>query len=669
MASTKLASSSTKGFFQALPTLPPQYHHPTKLSSHPRPDHKNATSLSDDKVLDRILNLYLPTDCEEVKNHIHHIARVALNPSVLAHAIDAETNHPVLRPLTTFGQENRNDPLWTTAGWKALKDIGHQEGVVAVAYEKEILGWNRRVYEFALGHLWSCTATMTGCPMAMTDGAATLLVRHLEDQDGDQPGLNRVLNESFRRLTSRDPKEAWTSGQWMTERTGGSDVSGTETIARRLTDDEIAQDAAANRDKDTVGMPLGPWSIDGFKWFSSATDSEMTVMLACTAKEGLSAFYAPMRRRIGTTTFPVDITGSATYVTQLNGIRIQRLKNKLGTRSLPTAELELKGTRAWLIGQEGQGIKEISAILNITRLHTGAGAAASWSRGLAISRAYSRVRKVRGDLLQSNPHHVRWMADVTVNYWAATHLVFFCAALQGSLEQDWKTVTRNTKAAGLIPKDRNVAALLTRLLMPVMKAQVSVASVHGLRQCMECLGGVGYCENNEDGGLLNIAKIYRDNLVSPIWEGTVSVMAEDVVRVLFDQRLTLNNVVVDMLSPWVQSVFSVVSHDFEFETGIIENRLNILAKLIETVSKEELLYRGREVLEHLEVVVSSCVLVYDASANTDEIATAVASRWIRSKAAFSSIKAEREVWQDRVSMDKRIFLGKDNVRTPRLERL
>jgi hypothetical protein len=221
MASTKLASSSsTKGFFQALPTLPPQYHHPTKLSSHPRPDHENAASLSDDKVLDRILNLYLPTDCEEVKNHVHHIARVALNPSVLAHAIDAETNHPVLRPLTTFGQENRNDPLWTTAGWKALKDIGHQEGVVAVAYEKETLGWNRRVYEFALGHLWSCTATMTSCPMAMTDGAATLLARHLEDQDGDQPGLNRVLHEGFRRLTSRDPKEAWTSGQWMTERTG-----------------------------------------------------------------------------------------------------------------------------------------------------------------------------------------------------------------------------------------------------------------------------------------------------------------------------------------------------------------------------------------------------------------------------------------------------------------
>jgi alkylation response protein AidB-like acyl-CoA dehydrogenase len=280
-------------------------------------------------------------------------------------------------------------------------------------------------------------------------------------------------------------------------------------------------------------MLLGPWKIDGFKWFSSATDSEMAVLLARTSKGGLSAFYIPMRRRVGAGIPSANIINEETLPrTELNGIRIQRLKNKLGTKSLPTAELEMKGTRGWLIGTEGQGVKEISAILSITRLYTGAGSVANWSRGLAICRAYSKVRKVRGGLLQDNPAHLRWMAYETVKYWAAAHFSFLGVAFQGALEQDWHKMVGNTKAAGLIPQDKADLSALLRLILPVFKAQVSVASVDGLRQCMECLGGVGYCENNEDGGLMNIAKIYRDNLVNPIWEGTVSVMAEDVVRVL-----------------------------------------------------------------------------------------------------------------------------------------
>merc|ERR1712054_634996 len=116
----------------------------------------------------------------------------------------------------------------------------------------------------------------------MTDGAVKLLSRHLGQPDGDQPGRNAVFAESLRRLVSKNPREAWTSGQWMTERTGGSDVSGTETLARRLTGEEIACDEKLGRKQDGIGLPLGPWRIDGFKWFSSATDSDMTVLLAQT---------------------------------------------------------------------------------------------------------------------------------------------------------------------------------------------------------------------------------------------------------------------------------------------------------------------------------------------------------------------------------------------------
>ncbi|KAF9701172.1 hypothetical protein EKO04_000008 [Ascochyta lentis] len=659
------ASSSTTGFFQALPSLPPQY---TSPDSSPTTSHKDSHSNAGDIVFARILDLYTPSQNATITSHLHRIARIALDPQVLSYATDAETNHPVLRALTTFGQENCNDPLWTTSGWQRLKEIGYAEGVVAVAYSQspETTHINRRIYEFGLNHLWSVTGTMTGCPMSMTDGAATLLSKHLKDPDGEQIGRLRVFEEAYRRLTSRDSKYAWTSGQWMTERTGGSDVSGTETLATRISPEELARDEEDGRSEDAVGMPLGPWKIGGFKWFSSATDSEMAILLART-KKGLSAFYMPMRRK-GTPVANI-VSLEAPAETELNGIRIQRLKSKLGTKSLPTAELELRGARAWLIGTEGRGVAEISAVLNITRLSTAAGSVASWSRGLAISRAYSKVRKVRGGLLQDNPSHLRWMADETVKYDAAAHFVFFGVALQGALEQSHNAVVANTKASGLLPTDEAETATLLRLLLPVMKAQVSVASVDGLRQCMECLGGVGYCENNEDGGLLNIAKIYRDNLVNPIWEGTVSVMAEDVVRVLTDTRLGGGSVLNNVFTPWALRVLDGCADVLKQETAILKDALHTLTNVVHNKTKDELLYHGREILELLQTIVAGTILLFDASVNPNFIAQETTKRWVQSRARTASETGDVMSWKDRVRIDKSIFLGELGVEAQRLERL
>src|ERR1700728_3835864 len=152
---------------------------------------------------------------------------------------------------------------------------------------------------------------MVTCPSAMTDGAASLLFRHLSNTSLS-PSMRLVLESAFKRLTSREPSYAWTSGQWMTERKGGSDISGTETLAKQ-----------ANSPLQSTGVdgtPLGPYSISGFKWFSSATDANMAILLARTYSGRLSAFYAPMRR-----TNPND-----SAEVELNGVAIQRLKSKLG---------------------------------------------------------------------------------------------------------------------------------------------------------------------------------------------------------------------------------------------------------------------------------------------------------------------------------------------------
>ncbi|GKZ24249.1 hypothetical protein AbraIFM66951_002292 [Aspergillus brasiliensis] len=635
-------SSSTEGFFQPFPTIAPCYSF-TAASA------RRGHSSSDDVVLGRILELYLPHNCSNAGHSIHNLSRRALDPSVLQHSVDAEINPPVLRPLTTFGEENRVDPLWTSTGWKALKAIGQEEGLVSVAYETENTTWNRRVHQFALNHVWSGSAAMTGCPASMTDGAAKLLAAHLGDPDGDQPGRGEVLREAYRRLISRDPNVAWTSGQWMTERKGGSDVRGTETIARRLTREELLQEASQ---QDAHGMPLGPWRIDGFKWFSSATDSEMTVMLAQTTK-GLSLFYAPVRRRAGR-------SASSSNETELNGIRIQRLKNKVGTKQLPTAELELKGVRGWLIGEEGRGVKEVATILNITRLYTAAGSVAGWGRGLAICWAYTRARKVQGSLLADIPQHVRWMAAETVKYSAAMHWVFFGIALQGSVEQEWDLMVRNTKAAAIIPRDRKHAAALLRLITPALKAQASVGSVQGLRECMEGLGGVGYCENNEDGGILNVARILRDTLVNPIWEGTVSVMAEDVVRVILDPRIGNGKIIENVLGQWVHHVLQHCQRTLPDECAFVEKRLQILIEITNQVDKAELLWRGRDILGHLQAVVCSCLLMYDACTDGNEVSVIVASRYVQSFPDSGIQKPSQ--WDVESRKDRMIFLGEGIAR-------
>lgn len=256
----------------------------------------------------------------------------------------------------------------------------------------------------------------------MQDGAATLLAHHISLSSSQDDSLRQtVLQKAYERLTARD-EDAWTSGQWMTERIGGSDVSGTETLAtyEPLPTTTFGQ-------TQTNGLPLGPWVIDGFKWFSSATDSQMTIALAQTSK-GLSAFYIPMRRT----------TGDGR--TELNGISISRMKSKMGTKALPTAELELKGARGFLLGAEGNGIREISTVLNITRIHTAATALGLFGRGLAIAKAFANVRDLAGKgkrtPLKDVPLHVHTLAGTILSYRANLLFAYFTIYLLGISNQD-----------------------------------------------------------------------------------------------------------------------------------------------------------------------------------------------------------------------------------------
>ncbi|KIJ33756.1 hypothetical protein M422DRAFT_35386 [Sphaerobolus stellatus SS14] len=303
------------------------------------------------------------------------------------------------------------------------------------------------------------------------------------------------------RLISRDPKIAFTSGQWMTERPGGSDISQTETVATLQSPNSSSGSPATG----------APYKLDGFKWFSSATDSEVSVALARTGplsqgSRGLSLFLVPLRLPLLPTPSPNSIS---------NGILVHRLKNKFGTQALPTAELSLNDTTAYLLSPLNKGVRTIAPVLNITRVHSAVGGVGGLSRAFAIARSYATVRTVNDSASKSNvllknvPLHISTLAKIGVTYQALAHFTFGIVALLGKSECEVASKEEEQRV---------------RLLTPVMKGFVSDRGVAAIEECMGCLGGQGYMEENV------IARIIRDVSVERIWEGTLSVMALDLIR-------------------------------------------------------------------------------------------------------------------------------------------
>jgi len=381
----------------------------------------------------------------------------------LAHRRD----EPVHVPYDPWGR--RIDEVRVNEAWREYARVAAEKGLVAIGYERAH-GRFSRMHQFALVHLFHPSSQIYTCPLAMTDGAA----RTLEALGAGHPRFERA----FAHLTSRDPARAWTSGQWMTERTGGSDVGLSETVARRDAD--------------------GTWRLYGVKWFTSAVTSQMALTLARPegngpGGKGLALFYVELR----------DAQG------RLDGIEVLRLKEKLGTKNLPTAELRLAGTPAEPVAGLADGVRNMAAMLNLTRTWNAVCATASLRRGLALARDYARRRFAFGATLAEKPLHLDTLAGMAAEAEAAFALTFDVVARLGAQE---------TGEGG-----PDGEALL-RLLHPLAKLTTGKQAVAGASEALEAFGGAGYIE---DTGL---PELLRDAQVLAIWEGTTNVLALEVVR-------------------------------------------------------------------------------------------------------------------------------------------
>ena len=433
------------------------------------PPELGNTYLGDD-VLRRYLRNTLPPDVlARVEAELTELGELS-GGELYKDALATYRDEPRLDQWDAWG--HRVDHIEITPLWKKAQRITADKGIVATAYEKKS-GAFSRVHQFSLVHVVDPSWHVYSCPLAMTDGAAkTLLVSK------NQALVDRALP----RLTSRDAASAWTSGQWMTERTGGSDVAISETIARPIAGED------------------GVFTLHGTKWFSSATTSQMALTLGRPegnppGGSGLALFYVEVRRADGT----------------MNGIAVNRLKDKLGTRMVPTAELTLDGARAIPVIGTKDGIKNITPMLNITRTWNAVCAVAGVRRALALAKDYARRRVAFGAPLTDKALHVDTLAGLEAEAQGAFLLAFRSVELLGKEE------------CGEL--DEHEAALL-RLLTPIVKLITAKQAVAITSECLEAFGGAGYIE---DTGL---PRMLRDAQVLPIWEGTTNVLSLDLLRVL-----------------------------------------------------------------------------------------------------------------------------------------
>jgi alkylation response protein AidB-like acyl-CoA dehydrogenase len=424
-----------------------------------------AHPLAHDRVLQAWLRHRLPADrLEGALPDLQALADYAL--AAYARRQRIPRTEPVLTQWDAWGQ--RVDRIALTPAWDEGPLVTTRHAVLAAGHGDS--PWSR-AETFARVYLYHPASEFYCCPLAMTDGAATAI-----RASGNQALIDRALPH----FLSRDASTFWLSGQWMTETPGGSDVGRTETTARQDAD--------------------GTWRLYGRKWFSSAVVGEAALALARPegAGEGtraLGLFYVETK----------DADG------RWRGVTIDRLKHKLGTHELPTAEIHLDGVPAIPVGPVEHGVRQIAPMLNVTRTWNAVCAVATMSRAIALARDYAVRRSAFGQRLIDQPLHARTLADLQATFEGAFALTFHVAECLGHVERGQAT-----------PRQ----AALLRVLTPLAKLWTAKAAIGVASEALECFGGAGYIE---DTGL---PQLLRDAQVYAIWEGTTNVLSLDMLRTL-----------------------------------------------------------------------------------------------------------------------------------------
>lgn len=311
----------------------------------------------------------------------------------------------------------------------------------------------------------------TLCPITMTFAATPLLQQALPAAFAgwQQPLLSDRYDPH---LLPGGEKRGLLIGMGMTEKQGGSDVLSNTTRAERSGDH---------------------YRLVGHKWFFSVPQSDAHLVLAQTPG-GLSCFFVPRFLPDG----------------ERNGVHLERLKEKLGNRSNASSEAEFVDACGWLLGEEGDGVRQILKMGGLTRFDCALGSHGLMRRAFSVALYHAHHRQAFGKNLVDQPLMRDVLSRMALQLEGQTAMLFRLARAWDNRadEQD---------------------ALWARLFTPVAKFAVCKSGMPFVAEAMEVLGGIGYCEESE------LPRLYREVPVNSIWEGSGNVMCLDVLRVLTKQ--------------------------------------------------------------------------------------------------------------------------------------
>lgn len=377
---------------------------------------------------------------------------------------DANRNPPVLHSFDRFGR--RRDVFEFHPAWHECMRWLKHNGVDTGAWADPRPG--AHVRRAALFQLFAEIECGSLCPITMTYGVVPVISRVPGLAEAWRPLL--LSREYDERFIPAQHKRGVTMGMGITEKQGGSDVRANSTRA------------------ESIG---GGWyRLVGHKWFVSATMSDAFLVTA-QAAGGVSCFFVPRLLPDGT----------------LNPFNLVRAKDKMGDRSNAGAEVELPGTLAYLVGEEGRGVSTVIEMATYTRLDCANGSAGIMRAALSHALNHASHRNVFGHRLFAQPLMRNVLADLALEVEAHSALAMRVAGAfdrQGDAKED----------------------ALRRVLTPVAKYWVTKRCPAVTAEAMEVLGGIGYIEEAP------MARLFRQSPLNAIWEGSGNVMALDLLRAL-----------------------------------------------------------------------------------------------------------------------------------------
>lgn len=442
------------------------------------PETGDINFYSIDQDLSYLLQHHLsPEEFERAQPLLTHLGSIA-SCEMDDLAAQADRSRPTLTQYDKKGR--RIDEVVYHPSYHELERIAYEDfAIAACSHHEGALGWPGRVpqpVKFALGYLGMQAESGVFCPVSMTDALARVLERY---------GSEALKRHFLPGLTALSIGELQQGAMFLTEKQGGSDVGQTITIAKR---------------RENVGDGFQPeWELWGDKWFCSNVSADLILTLARPegapgGTRGLGLFLVPKTLEDGSP----------------NAYSINRLKDKLGTRSMATGEVTLHGALAYQVGALDRGFVQMTEMINLTRVWAAIGSLAAMRRSFLEALVHTRGRQAFGRALADQPLMRRQLVDLLVELEGCAALVFETAAVLERVDKH----------------DAEDDRRLLRILTPLAKYYVPKRGEYVTLEALEIRGGNGYVEDWPN------ARLLRDCIVNVIWEGSSNVIVLDVMRAI-----------------------------------------------------------------------------------------------------------------------------------------